>query len=77
MLEIESYRFNLEREPLAKPFHFKGGFFTEKWVLVTSITSRGGIQATGLGGLAVLWSDPEVFFRVFRNRRQCDYGRHG
>ncbi len=62
MLGIESYRFNLEREPLAKPFHFKGGFFTEKWVLVTSLTSRGGIQATGLGGLAVLWSDPEVFF---------------
>ena len=62
MLEIQSYRFNFEREPLAKPFHFKGGFFTEKWVLVTSITSQTGIQATGLGGLAVLWSDPEVFF---------------
>jgi hypothetical protein len=62
MLEIKSYRFNFEREPLSKPFHFKGGFFTEKWVLVTSVMSRKGIQAVGLGGLAILWSDPEVFF---------------
>ena len=62
MLEIKSYRFNFEREPLVKPFTFKGGFFTEKWVLVTSLTSRSGMQATGLGGLAVLWSDPDVFF---------------
>lgn len=62
MLEIKSYRFNFEREPLVKPFSFKGGFFTEKWILVTSVTSRSGRQATGLGGLAVLWSDPDVFF---------------
>jgi L-alanine-DL-glutamate epimerase-like enolase superfamily enzyme len=62
MLEIKSYQFNFEREPLVKPFSFKGGFFTEKWVLVTMLTSRSGMQATGLGGLAVLWSDPEVFF---------------
>jgi L-alanine-DL-glutamate epimerase-like enolase superfamily enzyme len=62
MLEIESYRFNFEREPLIKPFSFKGGAFTEKWVLATSVASRSGLKAVGLGGLAVLWSDPEVFF---------------
>ena len=62
MLEIKSYQFNFEREPLVKPFSFKGGFFTEKWVLATSVTSKSGVEATGLGGLAVLWSDPDVFF---------------
>ncbi|HSR10057.1 MAG TPA: enolase C-terminal domain-like protein [Thermodesulfobacteriota bacterium] len=62
MLEIQSYRFDFEREPLSKPFQFKGGGFTEKWVLITSLVSRKGTRATGLGGLAVLWSDPEVFF---------------
>jgi hypothetical protein len=76
MLEIKSYRFNFEREPLVKPFTFKGGFFTEKWVLVTSLTSRSGMQATGLGGLAVLWSDPDVFCAL-RNRRKCAHDRDG
>ncbi len=58
---ITGYRFNIEREPLIRPFHFKGGFFTEKWITVTSLETIRGIQATGLGGLAVLWSDPSVF----------------
>jgi len=34
----------------------------EKWTLVTAVESSGGIRATGLGGNAVLWSDPSVFF---------------
>jgi hypothetical protein len=61
-LQIKRYAFNFIREPFVRPFHFKGGFFTEKWTLVTSIESENGIRATGIGGTAVLWSDPSVFF---------------
>ncbi|MBD3308501.1 L-alanine-DL-glutamate epimerase [candidate division KSB3 bacterium] len=61
-LEIQRYAFNFAREPLRRPFHFKGGFFTEKWILVTSVESAQGTRVTGIGGTAVLWSDPAVFF---------------
>ena len=62
MMKITGYRFTVMREPLAAPFGFKGGAFTEKWITVTSLTNDSGISATGIGGLAVLWSDPGVFF---------------
>lgn len=55
------YRFAVEREPLIRPFHFKGGSFTEKWLTVTSLRSADSGWVTAVGGLAVLWSDPEVF----------------
>lgn len=61
-IQIKRYAFNFEREPFVRPFHFKGGFFTEKWILVTSLESANGVRATGIGGTAVLWSDPLVFF---------------
>jgi len=61
-IEIQNYRFNFEREPLIRPFHIKGAFFTEKWTLVTMVESTKGTRATGIGGTAVLWSDPAVFF---------------
>ena len=61
-IQIQRYAFNFEREPFVRPFHFKGGFFTEKWILVTSLEAASGVRATGIGGTAVLWSDPAVFF---------------
>ncbi|MCP4405576.1 MAG: L-alanine-DL-glutamate epimerase [bacterium] len=61
-IQIERYAFNFEREPFVRPFHFKGGSFSEKWILVTSLESTHGVRATGIGGTAVLWSDPSVFF---------------
>ena len=60
-IEIKSYRFNFEREPLAKPFQFKGSSFQEKWTLVVGLESSRGTRSTGIGGTAVLWSDPAVF----------------
>ncbi len=53
----------MERQPLVRPFHFKGGFFTEKWINVVSLSLEGsdGRTVTGIGGNAVLWSDPAVF----------------
>jgi len=44
-----------------RPFSFKGASFTEKWITVTSLTGENGVRATGIGGLAVLWSDSRVF----------------
>lgn len=61
-MKITGYRFTIQREPLSRPFGFKGGAFTEKWIIVTSLTTDAGWTETGIGGLAVLWSDPGVFF---------------
>jgi L-alanine-DL-glutamate epimerase-like enolase superfamily enzyme len=61
-VRISGYRFGVHREPLGHPFRFKGGAFTEKWITVTSLHTSEGFAETGIGGLAVLWSDPEVFF---------------
>ena len=60
-MKIGDVNLNIIREPLVKPFGFKGGFFTEKWVCQVELTSDSGNKATGQGGLAVLWSDATVF----------------
>jgi hypothetical protein len=60
-ITVKKYRFDFVREPLVRPFRIKGASFTEKWTLVTALESSRGARATGLGGTAVLWSDPSVF----------------
>ena len=60
-ISISKYSLNIEREPLFRPFHFKGGFFTEKWLVITKLETSAGLQATAVGGMAILWSDPDVF----------------
>lgn len=62
MISFNKYHFAIEREPLVRPFHFKGGYFTEKWINITSLSTDNETRATAIGGSAVLWSDPEVFF---------------
>ena len=51
----------IQREPFARPFAFKGSAFHEKWNLVVRLKDADGNEAFGLGGLAVLWSDAAVF----------------
>ena len=51
----------IQREPFARPFGFKGSAFHEKWNLVVRLRDDSGNEAFGLGGLAVLWSDADVF----------------
>ena len=51
----------IHREPFARPFGFKGSAFREKWSLVVRLRDEDGVEAYGLGGLAVLWSDASVF----------------
>ena len=60
-ITISKYTLDIEREPLFRPFHFKGGFFTEKWLIITQFETITGIKAIGVGGMAILWSDPDVF----------------
>ena len=52
---------DIVREPLAHPFGFKGGCFTEKWLCRVRLQSQSGKCGTGIGGLSVLWSDRAVF----------------
>lgn len=60
-MKITETNLNIIREPLVKPFGFKGGFFTEKWICEVELISKSGNKSVGQGGLAVLWSDAKVF----------------
>lgn len=60
-IEIKSVNTYFEREPLIRPFGFKGGYLTELWQVVSFLESASGIKKTGLGTQSVLWSDPDVF----------------
>ncbi|MBT7161945.1 MAG: L-alanine-DL-glutamate epimerase, partial [Victivallales bacterium] len=59
-MTIQSCDLDTVREPLLRPFAFKGGAFTEKWLTAVCLRTA---EATGIGvgGLAILWSDPAVF----------------
>ena len=50
-----------EREPLLRPFGFKGGYMTEIWQAVVRVESASGRSRIGLGTQNVLWSDAAVF----------------
>ncbi|MGB3849903.1 MAG: enolase C-terminal domain-like protein [Tunicatimonas sp.] len=50
-----------EREPLATPYGFKGGYMTDVWQTVVRLQSTTGRHRIGLGTQNVLWSDARVF----------------
>ena len=50
-----------EREPLLRPFGFKGGYLTNVWQSAAMIRSTSGKRAIGLCTQSVLWSDASVF----------------
>ena len=52
---------NFEREPLIRPFGFKGGYMTEIWQTANMLKSTSGIGKVGLCTQNVLWSDASVF----------------
>ncbi|MDE2889075.1 MAG: L-alanine-DL-glutamate epimerase [Gemmatimonadota bacterium] len=51
----------IQRQPFARPFAFKGAAFHEKWNLIVRLIEEDGTEAVGVGGTAVLWSDADVF----------------
>lgn len=59
-IRIETAATLIEREPLVRPFGFKGGFMTEIWQTAARLTSTNA-TAIGLCTHNVLWSDSKVF----------------
>lgn len=60
-ITITSVNSNFEREPLIRPFGFKGGYMTEIWQSVNYMESDSGLHSIGLCTQSVLWSDAQVF----------------
>jgi L-alanine-DL-glutamate epimerase-like enolase superfamily enzyme len=52
---------NFERQPLVRPFGFKGGYMSEIWQAAVRVESESGRSRVGLGTQSVLWSDAAVF----------------
>ena len=52
---------NFEREPLIRPFGFKGGYMREIWQTAVMLQSSSGIRKTGICTQSILWSDARVF----------------
>ena len=50
-----------EREPMVRPFGFKGGYLTEEWIVSAFVKSTSGKHGIGLGTQNCLWSDAKVF----------------
>lgn len=50
-----------EREPLLRPFGFKGGYLTNIWQSAAMIRSTSGKRGIGLCTHSTLWSDAKVF----------------
>jgi hypothetical protein len=60
-ITIESVNSNFEREPLLRPFGFKGGYSNEIWQSISFLKSSSGIGKVGLNTQGILWSDASVF----------------
>ncbi len=58
IIDVDS---DFEREPLIRPFGFKGGYMNEMWQTAAWIKSASGISKVGLCTQNVLWSDAEIF----------------
>src|SRR3990172_13213922 len=54
---------NFERNPLIRPFGFKGGYTVEIWQAAALMQADGREPVVGLGTQSVLWSDQSVFAR--------------
>ena len=50
-----------EREPLLRPFGFKGGYMSEIWQAAVRLEDESGAARVGIGTQSVLWSDAAVF----------------
>jgi L-alanine-DL-glutamate epimerase-like enolase superfamily enzyme len=60
-ITISKVSSNFEREPLIRPFGFKGGYMSEIWQSVSYLESDSGMHQIGLCSQGVLWSDAQVF----------------
>jgi L-alanine-DL-glutamate epimerase-like enolase superfamily enzyme len=60
-IRISRVSSNFEREPLIRPFGFKGGYMKEIWQSAAYLESDAGNHSIGLCSQSVLWSDASVF----------------
>ncbi len=60
-IKIKKVDSNFEREPLIRPFGFKGGYMSEIWQTAALMESESGVRKIGLCTQNVLWSDAQVF----------------
>lgn len=60
-ITIKSGSFRYEREPLIRPFGFKGIYQNEFWVTAALIESASGVRHVGLQTQCLAWSDLDVF----------------
>jgi L-alanine-DL-glutamate epimerase-like enolase superfamily enzyme len=60
-ITISSAVSRFEREPLIRPFGFKGIYQNEFWVAAALIESKSGIKHVGLQTQCLAWSDLDVF----------------
>ena len=60
-ITIKSVESNFEREPLIRPFGFKGGYMSEIWQTAAHMVNDSGVSSTGICTQSVLWSDAKVF----------------
>ncbi|HQG57030.1 MAG TPA: enolase C-terminal domain-like protein [Bacteroidales bacterium] len=60
-IEIVATASAFEKEPLIRPFGFKGGYMNEIWQTVAMLQSRTGVKKVGICSQNVLWSDENVF----------------
>lgn len=60
-IKIAGTKSDFEREPLIRPFGFKGGYMTEIWQSAAYLESDSGNHSIGLCSQSVLWSDASVF----------------
>ncbi len=67
MITIRRTAMHMEREPLARPFGFKGSRLTELWQSAVLLESRSGARGLGLGTQSVLWSDAALFAAAGEN----------
>ncbi len=61
LIKITEVSSNFEREPLIRPFGFKGGYMREIWQSVAMVKSESGIHKIGTCSQSILWSDAQVF----------------
>ena len=61
LIKITDVDSNFEREPLIRPFGFKGGYMREIWQSAALVKSESGIHKIGTCSQSILWSDAQVF----------------
>ena len=60
-ITVEETGCEFEREPLLRPFGFKGGYLTNIWQSAAMIRSASGLRGIGVCTHSTLWSDAKLF----------------